>query len=96
MRTMMRVEIPVEPGNRGITDGTLPKTIEEVFGQIQPEGAYFTTHEGHRCAYVFFDLKDSSDIPSIAEPFFMNLNAKVEFLPCMNQDDLRAGLDKLR
>jgi hypothetical protein len=96
MRTMMRVDIPVESGNRGIADGTLPKVIGEVFGLIQPEAAYFTTNDGRRCAYVFFDLKDASDIPSIAEPFFTNLNAKVEFLPCMNQEDLAAGLTKLR
>ena len=96
MRTMMRVEIPVESGNRGINDGSLPKVIEEVFGHIRPEAAYFTTHDGRRCAYVFFDLKDTSDIPSIAEPFFMNLNAGVEFLPCMNQEDLQVGLGKLQ
>lgn len=95
MRTMMKIEFPVEAGNKGIKDGSLPETINAVFGKIQPEAAYFTTSAGRRCAYVFFDLADSADIPSIAEPFFQNLNAAVEFLPCMNQDDLEAGLGKI-
>jgi|SRR5680860_519039 len=94
MRTMMKVEIPVEAGNKGIKDGSLPETINAVFAKIQPEAAYFTTSEGSRCAYVFFDLADSTDIPSIAEPFFQNLDATIEFSPCMNQDDLQAGLAK--
>lgn len=95
MRTMMRVEIPVEAGNEGIRNGSLPATMESVFDQIKPEAAYFATFNGNRCAYVIFDLADPAEIPSIAEPFFMNLNARVEFVPCMNQEDLEAGLNKL-
>jgi hypothetical protein len=37
-------------------------------------------------------MKDSSDIPAIAEPLFMGLNAEIEMLPVMNQDDLQKGL----
>lgn len=94
MRTMMKAEIPVAAGNKGVQDGSLPETINAVFGDIRPEAAYFVTSEGRRCVYVFFDLADSSDIPSIAEPLFQNLDAKIEFSPCMNQDDLQAGLAK--
>ncbi len=45
---------------------------------------------------MVFDLKDSSDLPRIAEPFFMGLNATVEFTPVMNADDLKAGLGKMK
>jgi hypothetical protein len=42
---------------------------------------------------MVFDLKDPSEIPGIAEPFFMHLNAKVDFCPVMNAEDLQKGLE---
>ena len=47
---------------------------------------------GVRTAMVFFDMKDSSDIPAITEPYFQKVNAAVALVPVMNQDDLRAGM----
>ncbi len=95
MRTMMRVSIPVEAGNRGIADGSLPATLKTAMERLKPEAAYFVTNAGQRTALLFFDLADTSDIPSVAEPFFANLDASVEFSPVMNLDDLQAGLAKL-
>ena len=48
--------------------------------------------DGVRTAMIFFDMLDSSDIPSIVEPLFMGIDAEVELLPVMNADDLRKGL----
>ncbi len=95
MRTMMRVTFPVEAGNRGIADGSLPKALESVMESLKPEAVYFTPTGGERSAYVFFDMTDSSDIPTIAEPLFQKFNASVEFAPVMNAVDLQAGLAKL-
>jgi hypothetical protein len=44
---------------------------------------------------LFFDLKDPSQIPVIAEPFFMGLEAEVEMAPAMNAQDLEAGLARM-
>ena|SRR5687768_15071596 len=95
MRTLLRVSIPVEAGNRAIASGRLPQLMEQVLGELKPEAAYFTADAGNRTAYLFFDLKDVSDIPKIAEPFFMELNARVEMMPVMNADDLKKGLAQL-
>ncbi len=95
MRTMVRITIPVEAGNKAIADGSLAATLEAAMEKLKPEAAYFVTNAGSRCALLFFDLADQSDIPSIAEPFFANLNASVEFSPVMNAADLQAGLGKL-
>ena len=95
MRMMMRARIPVEAGNVGLSEGTLPATLQQVMELVQPEAVYVGTDGGVRCALIFFDLNDASDIPAVTEPFMQNVNASVELLPVMNQDDLRAGMAKL-
>jgi hypothetical protein len=96
MRTMLKVVIPSDSGNKAIKDGTLPQIMEKVIADLKPEAAYFTTFDGDRTAYFVFDMKDSATMPVIAEPFFMGLNARVQFSPVMNAEDLKTGLGKLR
>jgi hypothetical protein len=92
MRMMMKVHIPVEVGNAAVKSGALPKVIEETLARIKPEAVYFTTMDGERTMIAVFDMKSVSDMPPIAEPLFMTLDAAVDFMPCMNADDLKGGL----
>jgi len=94
MRTMMKVSFPVEAGNKGVKEGLLPKTVMGFVEKMKPEACYFLPDGGKRSGIFFFDLKDPTLIPSIAEPFFMNLNATIELTPVMNLEDLKAGLEK--
>lgn len=89
MRCLMKVSIPVESGNRAVTEGTLGSTIESLCSEMKPEAAYFLSEHGQRTGFLFFDLKDSSQIPSLAEPWFLAFNAGVKFQPCMNAEDLK-------
>ena len=94
MRTMIRVTVPVEAGNKAFRDGILQKTIMEMLEHLKPEAAYFFPERGIRTAIMVIDMKDPSEIPVIAEPLFENLNAAVEFLTVMNVDDLKKGFEK--
>jgi hypothetical protein len=96
MRMLLRVKIPVETGNQTISNGRLPQLMEQTLAELKPEAAYFTADAGCRTAFIVFDLKDTSDIPKIAEPFFMELNAEIEMAPVMNADDLKKGLSHLK
>jgi hypothetical protein len=93
MRTLLRVSIPVETGNAAAKAGTLGSTVEKLLAELKPEAAYFFTDDnGNRSGSIVFDLKDSSEIPGIAEPWFLAFNAKVSFRPVMNPQDLaKAG-----
>jgi hypothetical protein len=95
MRVMARICIPVESGNKGIQDGTLPKVIQQTAERWNPEAMYFTAFGGRRAAYVVFDMSDSSSIVEFAEPFFAQLNAEVEISPVMTGEDLQKGLTAL-
>jgi hypothetical protein len=92
---MARISIPVEAGNKGIQDGSLPKAMQATAERWKPEAAYFTTFDGRRTAFFVFDMPDSSSIPHFAEPFFRELNAEVVFAPAMNAEDLQKGLSSL-
>ena len=96
MRTMVKITVPVEAGNKAFRDGTLQETIMGMIDELKPEAAYFFPERGIRTAMFFIDLKDSSDIPVIAEPLFERLNASVEFLTVMNADDLKKGFGKFQ
>jgi hypothetical protein len=92
MRMMLKIIIPTDSGNRAIKDGTLAKLLEGTMSRLEAEAAYFVAEDGLRSAMIFFDMRDSSDIPRIVEPLFMGIDAEVELLPVMNADDLRKGL----
>lgn len=94
MRTLVRISMDVERSNEAIRAGTLAELIEKTRAQLNPESAYFFADHGRRSAQFVFDLADSSEIPAIAEPWFMYTGANVEFFPVMNADDLKNGLEK--
>ena len=96
MRTLLKATMDVTASNKAIMDGSLPKLMQTTMEKLKPEAAYFTAVDGCRSCLIVFDLKDPSEIPSIAEPFFLNLNAKVDFSPVMNADDLKKGLDMVQ
>lgn len=92
MRTLLKIVMDTTAGNNAITDGSLPQTINSIVEMTKPEASYFCATNGKRSAYIFFDLKNSAQIPQIAEICFTKFNAEVEFIPVMNQDDLKQGL----
>ena len=93
MRMLLRVSIPVETGNAAAKDGTLGSTIERILADLKPEAAYFFADDnGNRSGSIVFDMKDTSQIPAVAEPWFLAFNAKVSLRPVMNPQDLaKAG-----
>jgi Domain of unknown function (DUF3303) len=95
MRMMLRWTVPVERGNEAIKDGSLTRTMRSLLEDLKPEAAYFWPQDGERAGMVVFDMADPSQIPQIAEPLFIDLDAAVEFVPVMNADDLKVALEKV-
>lgn len=95
MRTMLKVQLPVEAGNDAIRSGRLGEVIGAAMEKLHPEAAFFGAEDGKRTGYMVFDMQDSSQVPSIAEPFFMEFNATVSLNPVMNIEDLQKGLGEI-
>jgi|SRR5437867_13040046 len=98
MRMLLRVSIPVETGNAAARAGALASTVERLVADLKPEAAYFyADDDGQRCGSIVFDMQDTSQIPAIAEPWFLAFNAKLSFRPVMNPQDLAkaaSGIEK--
>ena len=91
MRMMLQVVMPVETANAAIRAGQLGPFIQKVLGDLKAEAAYFTETDGKRSGYIFFDMQDSSQLPAIAEPWFLAFNATLTVKPAMTPQDLAAG-----
>lgn len=85
---MMKVELPVEIANEMAADGSLGNTIGQILEQLEPEAAYFTTANGERAGFIFFNIEDASEIPRVAEPWFHAFEANVDIIPAMIHADL--------
>ncbi|MFI6844310.1 hypothetical protein OG535_38405 [Kitasatospora sp. NBC_00085] len=96
MRVMLRAHFDTQVSNEAIKDGSLPKIMESMVERLKAEAAYFGPSEGGRSCTLVFDLQDSSQLPTIAEPLFQKLGAKIEIQPVMNPADLQKGLAALK
>jgi hypothetical protein len=94
MRMLLTARLDTAMSNEAVTEGTMSKMVQEMVEQLRPETAYFTAEEGDRCCYMVFDMKDSSQMPPVCEPFF-HAGAKVSLRPVMTVDDLQTGLASL-
>ena len=96
MRMLMHVRLPLEPFNSAVRNGTAGEKIQRILESIKPEAVYFSEQNGRRGGTLVVNVKDPSDVPALAEPWFLTFNAEVEFRIAMTPEDLaRANLDGL-
>ena len=91
MRMMMRVSLPVETANEAVLNGSLGLTIQKILADLKPEAAYFAEDNGMRTGFIFFDMTESSQLPGVAEPWFLAFNASLTVRPAMTPQDLGAA-----
>jgi hypothetical protein len=96
MRMLLKATMPVEMGNAAARNGTLGTKIQQILADLKPEAAYFTEDGGQRTAYIFFDMKESSQLPAVAEPWFLAFTASLTVRPAMTPQDLADGLPGIK
>jgi len=92
MRVMLKASMTIDAGNQAMRSGKLPEAIQSILDEQKPEAAYFIADGGNRTAILFLDIQETSQLPALAEPWFLAFNASVEVTPAMTISDLaKAG-----
>lgn len=96
MRMLLHAHFPAEPFNTLVRKGEAGKILQSIVEDLKPEAVYFTEEKGQRAAILVVDLASPSDVPRMAEPFFLSFNADCHLRVVMSPEDLAgAGLDAL-
>jgi hypothetical protein len=88
MRMIMMVQLPIEPFNTAVRNGTASAKMKHILEAIKPEHAWFGEQDGKRGGILIVNLESPSDVPRLAEPWFLTFNAEVEFRVAMTPEDL--------
>jgi hypothetical protein len=88
MRVLLEVQIPNETFNAYVKDGTVAGKMGRILEECHPEAAYFYDVNGCRGGTVVCNINDQSELPKIAEPWFLTFGAKVTCHICMTPEDL--------
>ena len=92
MRMMLKANMSTPKANELARQGKLGSTLQSILADLKPEAAYFVEDNGERTALVFFDMTDSSQLPAIAEPWFLAVDARITCKPVMTPEDLGKGV----
>ena len=96
MRMLFHAKFPHEPFNTAVREGTAGTKLRRILNDLKPEAVYFSEYQGRRGCILIINVDNPSEVPAIAEPFFLLFNADCEFHIVMTPEDLgKAGLDEL-
>jgi hypothetical protein len=96
MRFVMHISLPVDKFNQKVRDGSAPKIMGRILEETKPEAAYFCAQDGRRGGFLIVNMNQTSEMPKLAEPWFLNFDAAVVFMPTMTPEDLgKSGLEEL-
>ena len=95
MRFLVRAQIPTKTGNKMIKNPRFLQELENYIHKVEAEAAYFFEASGDRTFAFIVNIESADMIPSIAEPLFQDIGAKVEFHPVMVFEDLKKAVEHL-
>jgi hypothetical protein len=91
MRFIMKIKMG-DIANDRLKDPEFGQKMQKLLSEIKAEAVYFTTICGNRGCFAVVQMNDASEMARVAEPFFLWLNAEIEWYPVMLPEDLaKAG-----
>lgn len=96
MRTLIKIRVPVEAGNKAIREGTMGQIIQRTIESLKAETAFFGVENGQRTGYIVANVANTHDLVPVLEPVFIQLNAQIDFLPVMSGEELGKGLSQVK
>ena len=96
MRFMITFRVPTERGTRPSGTEAFPTTLQSVLEDLKPEAVYFSDIEGARGGYLLVNMDDASQIPAVAEPLFLAMDATVQVHPVFTPEDMPRAMEGLQ
>ncbi len=88
MRLLFKMKFPVETVNSLARAGVVGQKVGAIVEATKPERIYFTGNGSGRGAVAVYDLEDGSQIPVVAEPWMLTLNAQIAYDAAMTPEEL--------
>ncbi len=96
MRFLFKITPDAATFNACVKDGTAPQKMQTILSETKPEAAYFGETGGKRTVFLIVNMDEASQLPPLAEPWFLVFNSTIEMHPVMLGEDLAKGnLDEL-
>lgn len=96
MHFLAKIAIPAEAGNKFISNKNFNEKMDELISGLKPEAAYFCAMDGQRTILALINVDSSADIPRLAEPFWLSMNANVDFIPAMTQAEFGKAMPGIK
>jgi hypothetical protein len=89
---IIRATIPNTLGNALMRDGAkMERTFQNIIDDLKPETVYYCLEKGQRTIYFIVNVEKESDWPRFGEPLWLGLQADVEVILAMTQDQFMAA-----
>ncbi len=96
MKLLFKITFPVEQFNALARTGVVGQKVGAIIEATKPESIYFTGNDSGRGAVAVYEVQDGSQIPAIAEPWFLTFNARIQYDILITPEELgKSGLDEL-
>ena len=96
IRFMITFRVPTERGNAAARDGSFSDILQSVLEDLKPEAVYFSDIEGARGGYLVVNIDDASQLPAVAEPLFLAMDATVQVHPVFTPEDMPRAMEGLQ
>lgn len=96
MKILFRITFPVQRFNELARNGTVGQKLAAIVEATKPESIYFTGSQSGRGAVAVYDFADGSQVPGVAEPWFLTFDAQIEYSVAISGQEMAKGnLDEI-
>ena len=96
MKVLFKISLPVERFNELARKGAAGQKLASILEATKPESVYFTGNQSGRGVVAVYDLADGSQVPAVAEPWFLTFDAHIEYSVAISGEEMaKANLDSV-
>jgi hypothetical protein len=89
MKFLAKVTLSTEAGNALCRDKDMHRKMDAIMSDVRPESVYFGADSGNRTMFCIVNVDNGHDLPRVAEPFWLGLNATVDFTPVLTAEEFK-------